>query len=355
MHSGLTDLYRQLGERLPRVEGNPCGECLACCTALGATFHNVQEVEHAHLARRHGDEAAARFRAFAERARGPDGGYVHAVCPFYDHAAHGCGIYADRPFACRVFGHFRLSGTSMPEGCVFSGREVVVSEGRYFEDVPLARELQAMARSHSFQQPMPWGGAAPGAVDHALVSRARANADPANPVDMGVVLHLEGRHEEALAVLQGVPGALAAFYRGTILQELGRTRQAVNAYLEACKLDPANPRFIVHLAIALMECGRTSDARSCFGRAVELQPRDALARGFLGVLLLAEGDVGAAVEHLEASVTLDASNPFFRLRLGDGLQRLGRDGSEHLRFALEHAATAGEAGRLLSGEPPGPS
>lgn len=355
----LRDLYDRLDATLPAVAGNPCGTCKACCTARGLTYHRVQQVEVAHLEGIYGAEAAARFLEFAERRKDADGAFLHEVCPFYDRGRGGCGIYGNRPYACRLFGHFRMAKTALPDPCVFEGRDTEVPAGEYFQRIPLADRMRAVERRYVSLLPPRTGGEAPPPVAADLIAQARANANPGDLFDMAVVAHLEGSRDEALRLfdeaLAARPDATYAhFYRGNLLQELGRAGEAAASYQEALRIEPDNPRFLLHLAFSLLDVRDPAGAMDAFARVADLSPEDSTARGFLGYLRLLEGDADGAARHLSEAVEREPGNAFFQLRLGDALCRLGQPEAarRHLEAARANPRTAGEAEALLGRDLP---
>lgn len=344
----LRDLYKSLDARLAGPPGNPCGDCRKCCTAEGLSYQNVQGVEYAHLEDRFGKPRADAFRAYAERRE-----HTPGACPFYDLTMRGCGIYADRPFACRVFGHFRMQGTALPDACVFAGREREVARGAYFREVPLTEELRDLDRRFSSRQHVPLHEAAP-EVTRSTLQEIRRNADPDDPFAMAFVAGLEGRAADALALLdrgleERPEEANGHFQKGVLLDEMKRPGDAARSFARAVRLEPDNPRFCLHLAFSLLEGGDAGSALGAFQRAVALNPGDPTACGFLGYLLLAGGNAAGALPHLVHAVQGDGGNPFFRLRLGDALLRLGRgeEAGDVLRAAATDPRTRPEAEQLL--------
>lgn len=352
----MQQVYDSLQRCLPAVEGNPCGPCRDCCTRTGLTFQTVLDVEISALAEVLGEEIASRFQAYARRDP-EDGQPGQEECPLYDPLAQGCGVHPHRPFSCRLFGHFRLAGTSLPQGCVFQGREVEVEPPRYLDDIPLARELRDLDRHHGdFHRPTASQmQEAPARLPPELLEKARAFMNPDDPLDMAVLAHVEGRLEDAVALfdvaLRATPrSAWAWFQQGTLLDDLKRPTQAAASYRRALEIEGDNPRFWLHLAFNLLEAGQVAEARDAFAATVRVNPDDAVACGLLGSLLWGEGRATEALDPLRHAAELDPDNVWFRVRLAEVLCVLGRvdEAQPHLAMAETHPQAAGHVAALRS-------
>jgi tetratricopeptide (TPR) repeat protein len=336
----LRDLYRRLDGALAPASGNPCGSCFACCTGPGLTVQNVLSLEIEHLADRYGRPAAETFAAYAERRRDERGGLLHEVCPFYE---KGCTIYPDRPYSCRVFGHFKMRGTALPEGCVFEPSVRAVSGGGYFKDVPLSRELRDLQRQWDARRPRRPDDRVESPEE--LLARVKANIDPLDPSDLALVAQMEGRIDEAVALIEQAcverpDDPFVHLARGNLLDEVGRGVEARGAYQRSLALDDSNVRAWMHLGFASIEQGDPLEARSAFAHAVERQPDDGISRGFLGWLMTATArsmdEVRRGAEHLAVAVRLNPDNAMFHLRLAEALLIQGfKDEAEpHLAAAV---------------------
>jgi cytochrome c-type biogenesis protein CcmH/NrfG len=319
---------------------NRCGTCNACCTASGATFHHVQAIEYAYLAQVYGEHAARHFRDFAERRLAPDGSFLHDLCPFYDRSAQGCGIYQQRPYACRLFGHFRMQHTRFPDPCVYTDTAREVALGDYYRELPQATALRDLNREHQSRTVVEASGPSTPAVSPTVLEQARAHVDPSNPLDQAVFAHLERRLEDAKslfeqAVARFPTDGYAHFYRGNLLDDLKASDDAVASYRMAVACEPSNPRFWLHLGFSLLDCQQEQEAAQAFEQVLAHNPDEPLAHGFLGFIALQGGRLEAAVSSLTAANELAPDNPFFSLRLGEALAGLGR--VETLERALEAA------------------
>ena len=79
---------------------------------------------------------------------------------------------------------------------------------------------------------------------------------------------------------------------GNKLLEEGNPQRAVELYREALKLDPNNPKTHYNLALALNRLGDQPAEQQALERAVELDPKFALARNQLGLLYIDRQDSG---------------------------------------------------------------
>lgn len=304
------------------------------------------DVEYDALRGTLGKARTEAFRVFAERRRGADGKFVYAICPFYDLQASRCGIYEHRPFSCRTYGHYRPVNTRLPEGCVYEGHVKDLEKGAYFREVPLARELRDLQRKFDAIRPQAVGRITD--VTDDILRKLRESLDPNDAEDMSVLAHAEGRHEDALALIERAArerpdDAFVQMSLGNVLDALKRPAEAQAAYERSLALDAVNPRAWVHIGFCRFELGDVGGARDAFGAAVALQPEDATSRGFLGYLSLALArsmeEVREACGHLQAAVGLDPHNAVFRVRLAESLLMQGMAAE-----AMPHLLTAEQGG-----------
>ncbi|HLW23606.1 MAG TPA: tetratricopeptide repeat protein, partial [Steroidobacteraceae bacterium] len=81
-------------------------------------------------------------------------------------------------------------------------------------------------------------------------------------LNLGRLLHLEGRLDEAEAVYRGSDGkeALLAYNLAVLLEDLGRESDAMASYREALGLDPQLADAHYNLALLYERAGRPKDA-----------------------------------------------------------------------------------------------
>lgn len=149
--------------------------------------------------------------------------------------------------------------------------------------------------------------------------------DLADQTELGIALSLDGRHEEALAILDRIADHSAG--SGAALANLGR---------------------------ALMAAGRGLEAVSVLRRAVLVEPASAQARLNLGVALADQRLWPAAIEQLELATRLAPSWDVAFYNLGLASSASGQ--VEAARVALERAAQLApgdqEVARALAELPP---
>lgn len=312
------DLLRQLEriyqqQQLPRVEGNPCGSCFACCTALSHFQHRVSDLELAYVAWKVGSEAADRLARYVSRERDAEGRLSFERCPHYD---QGCTIYPHRPFSCRVFGHFREAGTSLPEGCTFTGREIEFERPDYYRLVPGARELRPLLREFSLLARQ-----APGAGSGGPPEADLSWLDSEDPVDRALSHMAAHDFSAALELLlqeleQQPDGSGFVWHTlGLVYGLLERPRPALEAFRRAVALLPDHVECLSQLGSSLMLVGELPEGMQVLARVVELEPSHAASHGLLGYGYLLQQRPLLAARHLERALELDPDNPFYARRL----------------------------------------
>jgi tetratricopeptide (TPR) repeat protein len=152
--------------------------------------------------------------------------------------------------------------------------------------------------------------------------------DPANTVALHhLALRAYERHDypaaQALAerALTAEPGDLNLLTTyGTILQESGQPREALNVFLRLLSLDPTPAPIWNAAGICLRETGQPAQAVEFYLRAIGLQPGLAEAHSNLGAVLYDEGDTAAAISHYRHALTLKPDFPDCLLNLGIALR-----------------------------------
>jgi len=140
----------------------------------------------------------------------------------------------------------------------------------------------------------------------------------------GWTLHQAGRHEEALASLEGAESAWASAWKGKVLTALGRSKEALKPLSRALRLDRSYAPAWGWRAEARRLCGDLKGAVSDFTAAVRLDHRAAWAfagrgeakRG-LGDLTGSLADLDRALGILPAYAQALAWRAETRRRLGD--------------------------------------
>ncbi len=119
----------------------------------------------------------------------------------------------------------------------------------------------------------------------------------------------EARLAEVDDLLSGGADSIAlVFERAHLLDELGHTPAARDAYLEVLTRNSTHAGALNELGRLLDRTGFHAAARTAFTRAVDAHPDDAIGHGNLATSLLDGGDAKAAQRHYEIAVTLDPHN-----------------------------------------------
>lgn len=303
----LEELYVELEAQLPKGDGNPCGRCRECCTGRGLNAHNVTRLELDYIGDRVGTDGLVPFTHFLRR----DGAVE--VCPYFDDTAWGCGIYAHRPFSCRIFGHHRAEGTSLPAVCVFRGQEKIFGAADYYQAVPLAAQLRDLVRRY-------W----PYRQDHfeaALEPPASFVPFPTAPtaadaLDRALHLMSQGRLQEALDEFEAsdLPSTPYVLYcLSLVFEGLQRHADSITALTVALEQVPNCVPLWFRLACNRFSDGDHQGAEQAFLETVRLSPDHALAHGFLGGHYAALGRTEEALRHLRRA---PAQEPFCSLLAG---------------------------------------
>jgi tetratricopeptide (TPR) repeat protein len=315
----LEDLYRRLENSLktdsiPSVgeQGNPCGRCRECCTSDGLTFQNVTELEFEYIEDRVGPHRAQAFREFVKR----DGG--REVCPHFDEEIWGCGIYSHRPYSCRVFGHYRIRETELPNVCVFRGQEHLFEARSFYQEVPEADRLRELSRLFWPFWADEYGSknqTAVGGPESGPLLRSGTSLHLGDPLDQALALQAQGDLQGALELLaqsdiEETPYAL--YCLSLILEGLGHYEDAARALEQALQDAPECGPIHFRRACNLLAVGRTEAATVALRQTVELTPDHVQALGLLGGQLLRDGLFKEAAEHLLEAVRLDPQNASLR-------------------------------------------
>lgn len=321
--AALEGVFAVLDGSVPAAPGNPCGACRECCTAQGLTRHAVSDLELDYLAEHAGEAGARAFAEYAARDRDPDGAYKHATCPFYQDGR--CRVHRWRPFSCRAFGHYRMAGTRLPDGCVFTDLDQEFEFGRYFQTLPGSRELHQLKRDYAFlRRPGPVRLVSPGG-DREVGEDDFAHLNPDDPLDRAnkclVLGDREGALAEARTALEELGGTPSVLYTlGTAFEVLSRPREALLVFREAVNLLPDCADFHYHVGYNLVQLRDFANGFQALERATELNPEHSLALGFMGYVLLLDGRRADAVPYLERAVAVDPDNAFFAARLAEARQ-----------------------------------
>ncbi len=161
--------------------------------------------------------------------------------------------------------------------------------------------------------------------------------------NLGLVLHEEGRTEEAVVHLREAiridpeyPDAHSNY--GVALAKLGLWDPAITQYREALRLQPGALSPLVNLGQALLRMGRLSEAAECFHQAMEGDPASLNARLGLGSVLQRQNRLEEALEQFEQALILEPDSAATLVAIGQTLGRMGRKAEAIQR--LEEATRA---------------
>jgi aromatic-L-amino-acid decarboxylase len=97
------------------------------------------------------------------------------------------------------------------------------------------------------------------------------------------------------------------FQRANLLNQMGRSAEARDAYLELLKIEPEHLGFLNNLGQLLVATGKKIAARTVYTVAVAKHRDDVAARVNFASLLIQAGEPGAARERLEHALKVDPS------------------------------------------------
>ena len=141
------------------------------------------------------------------------------------------------------------------------------------------------------------------------------------------------RDVEARLALE--PDSIALlFERACLLNEMGRTEEAKQAYLGVLTRCPAHVGALNNLGTLLYFTGYRTAARSAYTEAIRQHPDQPMAHVNLGNLFLEAGELAAAREHYEAALAIDNQFVEAHQGLGNLLAELGQEdaAAEHQRL-----------------------
>lgn len=152
-----------------------------------------------------------------------------------------------------------------------------------------------------------------GDLDAAHVSLSKAlEADSENPevqLELGYLFHQSGQMLYALkyfqAALKQKPMAEAWHQLGRILQQLGRQKQAEEAYTEALSLEPNNSRNNNSLGLLYYFSGNYPEAIRRLQKAVDINPDRGIYHLNLGMALLQDTGREVALTELRRAIGME--------------------------------------------------
>lgn len=155
--------------------------------------------------------------------------------------------------------------------------------------------------------------------EHTLAS---TGANPLIEFNYGVILAVEGRHQEAIAHfgngLEAMPEHFVALVdMGISLAALGELDKAMDYYRRAAAVDPGVVELKLKMSTVLGQQGKDAEAIGLLLEAIELDTNgSAILHSNLGFLYLRQQNTDAAMEHLVKATHLDPSNAQAQNNLG---------------------------------------
>jgi hypothetical protein len=131
---------------------------------------------------------------------------------------------------------------------------------------------------------------------------------------------------EVEAQLKLEPESIALrFDRACLLNEMGRTEDAKQAYLGVLSRCPEHVAALNNLGTLLYLTGFRTAARSAYTEAIRLHPEEPMAHVNLGNMFLEAGDLAPAREHYEAALAINPQFAEAHQGLGNLLAELGQE------------------------------
>lgn len=124
------------------------------------------------------------------------------------------------------------------------------------------------------------------------------------------------------------------FSKGSVLERLGRWRDAEKVLEQALEIQPDEPYVLNYLGYTLADQGVKLDkAYELISKALEIMPSDAAIRDSMGWVLFRKGKYDEAISHLEQAVEALPHDPEINDHLGDAYWMIGR--KREARFQWE--------------------
>jgi tetratricopeptide (TPR) repeat protein len=142
------------------------------------------------------------------------------------------------------------------------------------------------------------------------------------------MLILKRNYPEALKQLeksiQNQPDAALFLKKGMVLSGLQNYQEAVNAFAEGLKIEPANLEIMAELADVLSLLGNHHDATSFYERVAEMEPENLIRAGKLGRNYMQLNRFGQAYEVFSRIYQTDSTNVFWNKQFASSAHRTGK-------------------------------
>jgi len=258
-------------------------------------------------------EAGPDFARYAARERSESGEFVFPICPNLQ--PEGCIVYALRPFSCRVFGHYRASGTSLPLECVYLNRDQEFAAPDYYQAVPGALQLRELSRDFQLRR-VPSGQAAGDAGGVGLNLQ--------DPWDRA--LDQVGRGEmPSLPVETKGESLFAAYVRALVAGEQGEHAQALRYYLRVLEACPDRHDLMTFAGFHAFQLNHLEQAEGLWLQSLRLFTGNPLTFSFLGYLYSHLQRWQMAADFFGTASELEPSQPVHLQRREQALERVARE------------------------------
>lgn len=352
----LSQLYAKIDATFRPVEGNPCKECVGCCSHQHVVLHRIGLMEMDYLTRHIGRDRVEELKDYIFKKADEDGTFKYAVCPLYSIELGGCSAYEWRPMSCRLYGRYFIEGGSVPDKCAFKESGIWFKVSDYFKVVPYAEEFRNLSREYLSSRPYSISSMNEERcfAENFTLEPMVAGEDFDDPVDRALNLQLGGELEKAYEIFMEVESSNREspyfyYYLGNLCDEMERYTEAKDYFKRALSMKDDDSLFHFRAALDLVVLGEHEEAYAAFQRVVALNPRNAMAYGYLGYLNLLGGRLKEAAAELEKALSLDGEQKFFRFRLGLAYLGLGkgREAEEELLKVKDFEPVARDVANLL--------
>lgn len=135
---------------------------------------------------------------------------------------------------------------------------------------------------------------------------------------------------------------------GLVLDQLGRSGDAIPRFERAIELSPQQANFHFNLAHAAVGAGLWDRAVTEYRAAARLRPQDYLAQYAVALTLHRKGDDADAIPEFQKAIKLSPNDPNAHLALGVSLEIVGRadEAVKEFRRYLAIQPTSADADRL---------
>ncbi|MBX3415948.1 MAG: hypothetical protein KF708_24920, partial [Pirellulales bacterium] len=225
----------------------------------------------------------------------------------------GCRVYAIRPFSCRVFGHYRASGTTLPVECVYLGKDHEFPAPDYYRAVPGALRLRELSRD--FQLRRVPGGQTSGSPSGGL----GLNLD--DPWDRALELVGRGHLPELPDENEG-ESLFAAYVRALVAGERGEHGEALRHYQRVLSECPERHDLMTFAGFHAFQLGRMDQAEAFWLQSLRLFAGNPLTFSFLGYLYSHRQLWQMAADFFGAAFELEPGQPLYNQRQAEALARI---------------------------------